>query len=196
EIRVSLPCRASFSRSIRRGRGTTLGRGGGIKSFVANIGVDMDHYLDCSWAPINSCGTILGTAAKSLQRSNPWTPPGIFATCCLYAQGDAQVVSSTPESITSQVRVIHRSSFCRRIQPLYLCPCCTSGREARSCSARRRQRLRRRAAGLRRRDPRPRLHQPGGLSTLAHVFPPVSHAVIHVRPGCTQRTLLLAGAAQ
>ena len=30
EMRVSLPCRPSFSRSIRRGRRTTLGRGGGI----------------------------------------------------------------------------------------------------------------------------------------------------------------------
>ena len=30
EIRVSLPCRPSFSRSTRRGRRTTLGRGGGI----------------------------------------------------------------------------------------------------------------------------------------------------------------------
>ena len=33
----------SFSRSIRRGRRTTLGRGGGIYSFVAKIGVGIDQ---------------------------------------------------------------------------------------------------------------------------------------------------------
>ena len=37
EIRVSFRCRPSFSRSIRRGRRTTLGRGGGIYSLVARI---------------------------------------------------------------------------------------------------------------------------------------------------------------
>ena len=39
EMRVSLRCRPSFSRSIRRGRLTTFGRSGGIYSFVARIGV-------------------------------------------------------------------------------------------------------------------------------------------------------------
>src|SRR6266516_2565785 len=38
-MRVSLRCRPSFSRSIRRGRLTTLGRSGGRYSFVAKIGV-------------------------------------------------------------------------------------------------------------------------------------------------------------
>src|SRR5258707_6000876 len=43
ERRVSLRCRPSFSRSIRRGRLTTSGRSGGIYSFVARIGVGMSH---------------------------------------------------------------------------------------------------------------------------------------------------------
>src|SRR5207253_5801985 len=43
ESRVSLRCRPSFSRAIRRGRRTTFGRGGGIYSFVAKIGVDIDQ---------------------------------------------------------------------------------------------------------------------------------------------------------
>src|SRR5437868_15476215 len=42
-MRVSLRCRPSFSRAIRRGRRTTFGRGGGIYSFVAKMGVDIDQ---------------------------------------------------------------------------------------------------------------------------------------------------------
>src|SRR6266699_5431928 len=38
-MRVSLRCRPSFSRSIRRGRLTTFGRSRGRYSFVAKIGV-------------------------------------------------------------------------------------------------------------------------------------------------------------
>jgi hypothetical protein len=38
EMRVSLRCRPSFNRSIKRGRGTMPGRGGGIYSLVAKIG--------------------------------------------------------------------------------------------------------------------------------------------------------------
>src|SRR5919202_456111 len=38
EMRVSLRCSPSFSRSIRRGRRTAFGRRGGIYSFVAKIG--------------------------------------------------------------------------------------------------------------------------------------------------------------
>src|SRR5207237_5558802 len=43
EMRVSLPCSPSFSRSSRRGRLTTFGRSGGRYSFVAKIGVGMSH---------------------------------------------------------------------------------------------------------------------------------------------------------
>jgi hypothetical protein len=43
EMRVSLQCRLSFSRSIKRGRNTTLRRGGGIKSLVAKIGIDTNQ---------------------------------------------------------------------------------------------------------------------------------------------------------
>ena len=50
-IRVSLPCSPAFSRSIRRGRRTTFGRGGGIYSFVAKIGVEDRAII-----------TVLGTA--------------------------------------------------------------------------------------------------------------------------------------
>ena len=34
-------CNASFSRSIKQGRETTLGRGGGTKSLVHKMGADM-----------------------------------------------------------------------------------------------------------------------------------------------------------
>src|SRR6266545_2259945 len=67
-MRVSLRC----SRAIRRGRGTAFGRGGGIYSFVANSGVDIDRYLDCSLTPINSSATIVDATAKSLLRRNQW----------------------------------------------------------------------------------------------------------------------------
>ena len=43
EMSVSLRCSPAFSRSIRRERRTTFGRGGGIYSFVARIGVDIDQ---------------------------------------------------------------------------------------------------------------------------------------------------------
>src|SRR6185503_19747673 len=43
EIRVNLRCRLSFSCSIRRGRRTTFGRGGGIYSFVVKIGVGIQQ---------------------------------------------------------------------------------------------------------------------------------------------------------
>src|SRR5712691_10294376 len=49
-MRVSLRCRPSFSRSIRRGRMTTFGRSGGIYSFVARIGVGMPAYFPSSAA--------------------------------------------------------------------------------------------------------------------------------------------------
>src|SRR4030042_1358736 len=50
EMRVSLRPeeRPSFSRSIRRGRRTILDRGGGIYSFVAKIGVDIDQVYSIS----------------------------------------------------------------------------------------------------------------------------------------------------
>src|SRR5438876_11384492 len=46
EIRVSLRCSPSFNRAIRRGRRTTFVRGGGIYSFVANSGVDIDQLYN------------------------------------------------------------------------------------------------------------------------------------------------------
>ena len=41
EMSASLRCRPSLSRSIKRGRGTALGRGGGMYSLVAKTGTDM-----------------------------------------------------------------------------------------------------------------------------------------------------------
>jgi len=61
--KVSLRCRPSFSRSIRRGRRTTLGRGGGMKSLVAKIGVDIESIVNtppkfierpCDWETLDS----------------------------------------------------------------------------------------------------------------------------------------------
>ena len=47
-------CRPSFSRSINRGRETTLGRGGGTYSLVAKIGADIvSLYNVCAW--LNHC---------------------------------------------------------------------------------------------------------------------------------------------
>jgi hypothetical protein len=43
EMRASLRCRPSFSRSIRRGRRTAFDGGGGIKSLVARIAVDISQ---------------------------------------------------------------------------------------------------------------------------------------------------------
>src|SRR4030066_2047311 len=48
EMRVSLQCMPSFNRLIRRGRWTILGRGGGIYSFVAKIGVGIDQVYSTS----------------------------------------------------------------------------------------------------------------------------------------------------
>ncbi len=45
-MRLRLPWRPSFSRSISRGRGTTLGRGRGIKSLVTRTGVDIIDLTD------------------------------------------------------------------------------------------------------------------------------------------------------
>ena len=52
EMRVRLRCRPSFSRSIRRGRLTKLGRSWGIYSFVARIGVTSSllQFHSC-WCP-------------------------------------------------------------------------------------------------------------------------------------------------
>src|SRR5713226_4640488 len=44
-MRVSLRCRPSFSRSIRRGRLTTFGRSRGIYSFVVSMGGGMPAYV-------------------------------------------------------------------------------------------------------------------------------------------------------
>ena len=46
EMRVILRCRPSFRRSLKRGRRTRFGRGGGIYSFVAKIGVDIDQLYN------------------------------------------------------------------------------------------------------------------------------------------------------
>src|SRR6266516_2452706 len=59
EMRVSLRCRPSFSRSIRRGRLTTFGRGRGIYSFVARMGVDI-QLLKPPFSAINSSALLGG----------------------------------------------------------------------------------------------------------------------------------------
>lgn len=67
EMRVSLPCSPAFNRSIRRGRETSSGRRGGIKSLVFKSGrfiiapaelVDILLYVSVSLIPI-SVGFVL-----------------------------------------------------------------------------------------------------------------------------------------
>src|SRR5256714_2954781 len=81
-MRVNLRCRPSFSRSSRRGRLTTFGRSRGRYSFVARIGVGMNH-------PPHFLSQLFRqtTCLSFHQTISPKSTPGqLLLDCCTFGQ--------------------------------------------------------------------------------------------------------------